>query len=134
MWKKILVLSLLATLLLLLTSCISAETVVERVAQSLHEIDTYQYDMNISLSFGGIVDGIEGNIMVSVDSTGTVDNINRRMWAEAQWDMQMTPQTEEEEVAMALETYIIGNDVYMLMEMVGDTLFGDRSPKPVPIA
>jgi len=120
MRKKVLLFSLVAILLSSLTSCISAETVVERVTQSLHEIDTYQYDMNMTVNIAGVVDGEEGDATVGIDSTGTVDNINRRIWMEIELAVLMIL-PEEEEIEIGMEMYIIGNDSYMLIEAENET-------------
>ena len=130
MRKKVLLFSLVAVLLSSLTSCISAETVVERVTQSLHEIDTYQYDMNMTINIAGVVDGEEGELTVSTDSSGTADNVNRRMWMEMELALHMTL-PEEEEMVVGMEMYLIGNDSYMLIEVENETSLWLKERMPV---
>ena len=130
MWKKLLVFSVVTALLPLLASCSSAEKVVEGVVQSLHEIDTYQYDMNITVNIAGVVDGEEGDITVDIDSSGTVDNVNRRMWMEMELALHMIL-PEEEEMVVGMEMYLIGNDSYMLIEAENETSLWLKERMPV---
>lgn len=130
MWKKVLLFSLVAVLFSSLTGCVSVETVVQRVVQSLHEVDTYQYDMNITVNVAGVVDNEEGEVTVSIDSSGTVDNVNRRMWTEMELAMHMTL-PEEEEMVVGMEMYLIGNDAYMLIEAEDETLPWVKERMPV---
>jgi len=130
MWKKLLVIFVVAALLPLLASCVSAEKVVEGVVQEMHEIGTYQYDMNTTINMAGVVENEEADITIGIDLNGTVDNVNRRMWMEMELAMLMTL-PEEEEMVVSMEMYLIGNDAYMLIEVEDETSQWFKEHMPV---
>ena len=103
-----------------LLSILSADEIVEGVTQSLYEIDTYQYDMSVTIDIVGVVDDEEGELTFSIDSNGTVDNVNRRMWIETELAMLMVL-PEEGEMVVGMEIYLIGNDAYTLIEAEDET-------------
>ncbi len=108
----------------------SVDEIVDDVIQALYGVDTYQYDMEINMNIAGVVDDEEGNVTIYIDSSGTVDNINRRMWIETVFAIEMTI-PEEEEMVVGMEMYLIGNDAYMLIEAEDETLPWVKERMPV---
>ncbi len=113
-----------------LLSILSADEIVEGVTQSLYEIDTYQYDMSVTIDMVGVVDDEEGELTFNIDSNGTVDNVNRRMWIETELAMLMVL-PEEGEMVVGMEIYLIGNDAYTLIEVEDETPLWLKERMPI---
>ncbi len=113
-----------------LLSILSADEIVEGVTQSLYEIDTYQYDMSVTIDIVGVVDDEEGELTFSIDSNGTVDNVNRRMWIETELAILMVL-PEEDEMVVGMEIYLIGNDAYTLIEVEDETPLWLKERMPI---
>ncbi len=99
---------------------LSTDEIVRNAIQSMYKVDTYQFDMKIIMNMSGVVDDEEVDVKINIDSNGTADNVNRRMWAEVELAMEMTI-PEEEKMVAGVEMYIIGNDSYTLVEVEDET-------------
>ena len=77
MWKKILAISLVLVMVLSFSACaeelLSAQEISSGVIESLDDIRTYQFDMDMTIDMAGEVEGetIEGTI--TMDGSGTLD-------------------------------------------------------------
>jgi len=99
---------------------LSVDEIVDSVIQTMYQVDTYQFDVTMAIKMSGPIDGKESDETIDIGLSGTVDEVNRRMWAEMELNMHLTI-PEEEKVALDIEMYIVGNDIYMLVEAEGET-------------
>ncbi|MFC2033809.1 CARDB domain-containing protein [Chloroflexota bacterium] len=107
----------------------SADEIVDKVIQSMYEIDTYQYDMDMMISMSGVVDGESNDITIGLNTIGTVDNINKRLWSEIELEMTIImPYVDRYDFNM--EMYLIGNDMYFMTESeeITPSWFKERQP------
>ena len=117
MWTKILTVSLALVMVLSLAACAkepSAQEIVDGVIESLDDIRTYQFDMDMTLDMAGEAEGevFEGTMVM--DSSGASDFENRQMSMDMTMSMAIAGQPEME---MAMEMYLIGDMMYMMMEI-----------------
>ena len=117
MWKKIGALSLVLVMVLSFTACAglpSAQEIVDGVIESLDEIRTYQFDMDMT---GGIAAEAEGEAYeatVVIDSNGVLDLENRQMKIDITMVLSdLRPGEDEEEIG--IETYLVGDMIYMML-------------------
>jgi len=121
MWKRILTVSLVVVMILSLVACVkeeeelaSAQEIIDGVIESLDDIRTCQFDIDMTLDMAGEAEGeaFEGTMVT--DSSGALDLENRQM----RMDMTMSlAMIGEDEMEMGTEMYLIGDMVYMLMEI-----------------
>lgn len=121
MWKKIVTISLAMVMILTLAACDKedgelplAQEIVNGVIESLDDMRTYQFDMDMTMDMAGEAEGEEFEVSMTMDSSGAVDVENRQMSMVATQNMSMPGQTEME---MGIEMYIVSDMVYMLAEM-----------------
>lgn len=121
MWKKILTISLAMVMVLSLAACTkgdvelpSSQEIVNEVIESLDDIRTYQFDMDMTMDVAGEAEGEAFEMTIVMDSSGAVDVENRQMSMEATQSLSMLGQPEME---MGMEMYIVGDMIYMLAEM-----------------
>lgn len=113
--KRMLALSLVLILSFTFIGCAeeerTEEEIVAKAAITTAAADSYEYDMDVSMTIE-VIGGTEpGEMTMVMDVTGTVDNANK----EAQMTMDTTmdvPGLGEEETAM--EAYIVGEWMYMM--------------------
>lgn len=92
----------------------SVQEIVNGVIQSIYRMDTYQFDMDWTMSFAGEVEGEAIEMSMIVDSNGTFDISNRR----ARMEMIMSVTIPEEgKNDIGMETYLIWNTSYVLTEI-----------------
>ena len=134
MWKKILTISLAMVMVLSLAACAkeggelpSAQEIVDGVIESLDDIRTYQFDMDMTMDMAGEAEGEAFEVTMVMDSSGAVDVENRQMSMVATQNMSMPGQTEME---MGMEMYIVGDMIYMLAEMPGMEAMWMKSEMP----
>ncbi|HDH41608.1 MAG TPA: hypothetical protein ENG12_04305 [Candidatus Altiarchaeales archaeon] len=105
-------------LLLLLTGCIgeerlTAEQVRDRSQEAMESVETYAFDMDISMLMKGGGVGMMGvkEITMTMSGKGKVDEKNKKMHTET--TMSMSGMT------MEMEQYIIGDTQYLKIPMLG---------------
>ncbi|HEX73570.1 MAG TPA: hypothetical protein G4N93_00235 [Dehalococcoidia bacterium] len=121
MWKKIVTISLAIVMVLSLAACTkgdgelpSSQEIVNEVIESLDDIRTYQFDMDMTMDVAGEAEGEAFEVTVIMDSSGAVDVENRQMSMDATQSLSMLGQPEME---MGMEMCIVGDMIYMLTEM-----------------
>jgi len=124
MWKKILTISLVLAMVLSLAACAkeaedevglpSAQEIVDSVIESLDNIRTYQFDMDMTMDMAGEAEGEVFEMTMVMDSSGASDLENRQ----TRMDMTMSiAMPGEPEMEMGMEMYLIGDVIYMLVEI-----------------
>ena len=128
--KKILVLSLALILSFTLVGCAEGgltqaeggltqeeiDQIVANAATAIAEIDTGKADLDMSMTMN-MVGGAESVEMTAVgDGTGAVDKVDKEMHMIMNMDMDISGQGEQK---YALEYYIVGGWMYMMMEIPG---------------
>lgn len=118
MQKGILAMSLMLVMVLSLTACAggpSDQEIVNGVIESLGDIRTGQFDMEMVLYMAGEVEGEAGEATIVMDFSGVVDNENKQMRADITMSMVVPG---EDEVEMEMEMYLIGDMMYMMYMMM----------------
>ncbi len=93
-------------------SAISAEEIAEAAILAEAEFNTYQFDVDYEITME--IPG-ETPVTTTMDMNGAFDFANEKM----HMDMQMTMSTPPETVQMSIEMYLVGDWMYMKMEMPG---------------
>jgi len=116
MWKKILTMSLVLVVVVSLAACAkesSAQEIVDGVIESLDNIRTSQFDMDMTMDMAGEAEGEAFEATMVMDSSGALDVESRQMRMDMTMSMTMPGQSEVE-IGMAM--YLIGDMMYMSME------------------
>ena len=123
MRKKILSMSLVLVMVLSFPACAgervelsSAQEIVDGVIESLDDIRTVQFDMDMTMDMAGEAEGETFEATMVMDSSGALDLDNRQMRMDMTMYMAMPG---EPDVEMAMEIYLIGDMMYMLIEVPG---------------
>jgi len=124
MWKKISIITLVLITVLSLTACAeeteeelglpSAQEIVDGVIESLDEIRTYQFDMDMT---GGITADFEGEAYeatVIMDLDGVVDFEDGQMKTEMTVNVEGVPGVDKTETG--IETYLVGDMIYIMID------------------
>jgi len=124
MWTKILTVSLALVMVLSLAACAkeaedevglpSPQEIVDGVIESLDNIRTYQFDMDMTMDMAGEAEGEAFEASMIMDGSGTLDLDNKQMRMDMTMSMAVTG---EDEIEMAMEMYLIGDMMYMMMEI-----------------
>ena len=118
MWKKILTISLALAMVLSLAACAKeplAQEIVDGVIESLQDIKTYQFDMDMTMDMAAEAEGEAVEMTMVMDSSGALDIENGQM----RMDMTMSMAMPGLEMEMGMEMYLIGDMMYMFMEILG---------------
>jgi len=123
MRKKILSMSLVLVMVLSFPACAGggveltlAQEIVDGVIESLDDIRTGQFDMDMTMDMAGEAEGETFEATMVMDSSGALDFDNRQMRMDLTMYMAMPG---EPDVEMAMEIYFIGDMMYMLIEVPG---------------
>jgi hypothetical protein len=122
MLKRILAISLVLVAVLSFTACEggeelpAAEEIVDGVIEAMDDVRTQEFDMDMSLDMAGEAEGEQVEITMEMAMSGAVDIVNRQMRAGITMNMAMP---EEGEMDMAVEVYLLDNEVYMMMDIPG---------------
>ena len=117
MWKKILAISLALVMVLSLAACVPgplAQEIVDGVVESLPDIKTYRFNVDVTMGVAAEAEAFE--MTVVTDSSGVLDFENGKMRVDTTLSMAMPG---EDEAEMEMETYLIGDMVYMFMGIPG---------------
>ena len=118
MWKKILMMSLVLVMALSLSACVaespSAQEIVNGVIESLNDIETYQFDMDMTLDMAGQAEGETIEVTMVIHGSGAEDFDNRQMEMDMAMNIAMLGEVEME-VIMGM--YLIGDMIYMMIDI-----------------
>jgi len=127
MWKKILTMSLVLVMVLSFTACAeeteeevelpSAQEIVDGVIESLDEIRTYQFDMDMTGDIAGHGEEWEVEATMVMDFDGVLDLENRQMKIDMTMNMEGLP--GEDQTGTVIVTYLVGDMIYMMMDVPG---------------
>jgi hypothetical protein len=120
--KRILALSLVLILAFAFVGCAEEEVTQEEVDQIVAnavaagaEVDSYKFDMNMPMTTMEVIGGAQpGEMAMAFDGAGVVDNASQEMQMTMNMTMDIPEQGEQE---MAMETYLVGEWMYMKMSM-----------------
>ena len=93
-------------------SAMSAEEIAEAAILTQAEFNTYQFDADYEITME--IPG-ETPVTTTMDMNGAFDFANEKI----HMDIQMTMSTPPETVQMSIEMYLVGDWMYMKMEMPG---------------
>lgn len=127
MWKRIFIIPLVLIMVLSFTACTngtgeaeeraaspSAQEIVSYAVDSLDDIKTSQFEMNMTMAMAGEAEGETFEATMVMDSNGTLDLENGRMGM----DITMNVATPgEDKIEMAVATYLLDDFVYMMMDL-----------------
>ncbi len=119
MWKKILTISLSLAMVLSLAACVPgalAQEIVDGVVESLDDIKTYQFDMDMTMDIAAEAEGETVEMTMVIGGSGALDLENGQMVMDMVITMAMPG---EDEIEMGMATYLIGDMMYMFMEIPG---------------
>jgi len=118
MLKRILGMFLVMAIVLPLAACgeggelPSAEEIVGGVIEALDDVKTYEFDVDMSMDMAGEAEAFETTIEMAL--RGALDIENKEMRAEIAMNVAMP---EEEEMDVAMEMYLVGDEMYMMMDV-----------------
>lgn len=118
MRKIISVISLVSVMALSVSACVvgspTAQEIVSGVIESLNDIKTYQFDVDMTLDMAAQAEGEVFEMTMVMDSSGSFDVQNRQMGMDMTMSMAVPGEAEME---MGLEMYLIGDMMYMMMDV-----------------
>lgn len=115
MRRKILAVSLVLVMALAFTACggealPTAQEIVDGTIQALDDIRTYEFEMTMSTDVTGEAEGEAFEGTLAADFGGTLDRENMRMRMDVAISAAVTG---EDEADLEMETYFIGDTLYM---------------------
>ena len=119
MWKKILTIALALAMVLSLVACVQlppAQEIVNATIESWADVRTYQFDMDMTMDMVAEAEGEAVEMTMVMDSSGALDLENRQMMMDMTTSMAMPG---EDEIEMGMAMYLIGDMMYMFMEIPG---------------
>ena len=117
MWKKILPVALVLVVVFSFAACVgepSAQEIVSGIFESLDDITSYQFDMDMTLDMAGEAEGEAFEMNMTMGFGGALDLENRQMRADITMSMEMPG---EDEMEMAMELYLLDDVGYMMMDI-----------------
>ncbi len=125
MWKKILTMSLVLVMVLSFTACAeeteeevelpSAQEIVDGVIESLDEIRTYQFNMDMTGGMAAEAEGEAYEATMVMDLDGVLDLENRQMKTDMTVSVEGLPGLDKTETG--IEMYLVGDMVYIMMDV-----------------
>ena len=115
MFKKVLAITLLLVMVLSLAACKSgpsAQEIVDGVIESLDDIRTYQFDMEMNIDMAIESEDESFEQSMGMDFSGALDLENREM----RMDMTASMVMFGEDMEVSGEIYLIGGMVYTMVE------------------
>jgi hypothetical protein len=126
MWKKILTMSLLLVVVLSFAACgkgaklPSAYEIVSGVIDSLDDIRTSQFDVDVTMDIVSETEGEAVDVTMTIDSSGTLDFENKKMRMDMIENIALAEEPQEDAVIpfpRQIELYFISDMAYMRMEL-----------------
>ena len=122
--KTLVVVLLLAVLLLSGSACgggplvgILAEEIRDEAIAAEAELDTCQFDMDMTMDMRIVMDGETFDSAMVMDAEGAIDKQNEEMYMDMTMIMEMTG---EEDMEMSMALYIVEDWMYVGQEMPGE--------------
>ena len=131
MWvvvKKILALALVVILVFAFVGCAGKkpaqgeltreelDRIIADAVAAIAEVDTFKFDMNVSMAMEVIGGAEVGEMTLVADSAGTVNNANKEMQMSVSMAAEMLGEGRED---MVMEFYIVGGWMYTKMDVPG---------------
>lgn len=119
MWKKILPMALVLVVVFSFAACVgepSAQEIIAGVTESLDDITSCQFDMDMTMEAAGEAEGEAFEMNMTMGFSGALDLENRQMRANITMSMVVP---EEDEMEMAMEVYLIDDMGYVMTDMLG---------------
>lgn len=121
MWKRVITVLLGAAIIFTAAGCgegedtvlPSSREIIDGVTEAMKDIRSFRYEMDMTVDMSGDVDGESVDILMTTSSEARIDLLNERMWMDASINIVMT---DEDDVSMDMEIYLIDAVAYMLME------------------
>jgi len=107
---------------------VTVEGIVEDAIAADAELDTCKLDADMTTAIGVTMEGETFEGTVTSEMSGAFDEENRRMSLNVDTIIEMTG---EEDVVMGMEMYIVGDWMYMKMEMPGEPTGWMKAPVEV---
>jgi len=117
MWNKILPVGLVLVMVLSFAACVgepSALEIVNGTFESLDDITSYQFDMDMTMEAAGEAEDEAFEMNMMMDFSGALDLENRQMRADITMNMAVTG---EDEMGIEMELYLIDDMLYMMTEV-----------------
>ncbi len=126
MWKKIVAISLVLVVVLSFTACEegaeeaglpSAEDIIDGVIEAQDEINSYEFEMDMTMDASGEEAGETSEMTMAMESSGALDLDDRQMRMEMAVDIAVPG---EDEMATAMKLYLVDNMGYIFMDVPGE--------------
>jgi hypothetical protein len=123
MWKRILTISLVLAAVLSFTTCSkepSAQEIVDGVIDSLDDIRTSQFDVDMTMDIVSDTEGEAVDVTMTIDSSGTLDFENKKMRMDMTINVALAEEPQEDAVIpfpRQIEMYFISDMTYIRMEL-----------------
>lgn len=119
MGKKIAFVSLVLVMVLSFTACggedlPTAQEIVDGATQAQSDVETCRMDMDVNMDLAGEAAGESFEMTTVINTSGAVDIENSQMQMDMAMNMAMTG---EEEIDVEMEIYLIGDMIYMMMDI-----------------
>jgi len=118
MWKKILPMGLVLVVVFSFAACVgepSAQEIVDGVIESLDEIRTYQFNIDMTGGMAAEAEGESYEATMVMDLDGVLDLENRQMKIDMTVNVEGLPGLDKTETG--IETYLVGDMIYMMMDV-----------------
>jgi len=133
--KMSVVVILCAVLLLLGSACGGGAPAVGMTAAEIRdeaiaaeaEVDTCQFDMDMTMDMSMTMGGETFESAMAVDSEGAIDKPNEEMYVDM---IMITEMTGEEDLEMSMAVYIVDDWIYMGEEIAGEPAMWQKTPVP----
>jgi len=119
MWKKILPTALVLVVVFSFAACVeepSAQEIVNGVLESLDDITSYQFDMDMTMDMAGEAEGEVFEATTSIVISGALDVENRQIRFDIAFNAVIPG---EDEMDMGMEMYVIDDMGYVMTDMLG---------------
>ncbi len=130
MWKKFLTIPVALVMVLSLAACVQlppAQEIVNNVIEAWDDIRTCEFEMDMTMDMVAEAEGEAVEMTIVMDFTGVSDFENGQMRMDMTISMAMFG---EDEIEMGTEAYLIGDMMYMLMEIPGMEPMWAKSEMP----
>jgi len=120
MGKIILTISLVLAIITSFGACSkepSAQEIVDGVIDSLDEIRTYQFDIDMTVGIAGEAEGEKVEATMVIDLDGAWDLENSQMKIDMAMSMEGLPEFGEDRIEIGIETYLVSDSIYMMMDV-----------------
>ena len=121
MLRRIVAMSLVLVVVFSFAACAggpSAQEIIAGVTESLDDITSHQFDMDMTMDIAGEAEGEAFEMTMTTGFSGALDLENRQMRADITMSMALLGE-DEMEMEMGMEMYIIDDMGYVMTDMLG---------------